>query len=222
MIFKTMKKDIKTWKDVKLYMLQEIHALPHMDDKTDMIIEHLSILLNTDPAEIENMPVSELFNEFEKWNFLKDIPEAKKVDIIKIEGKRYGLVNFKDMSFAQLVDIEEYINDGGVIKNLHKILGTIYLPVDKYNVFTKRYSLKKYEPSDELCEAFRTLDMELLYPVALFFYHIVQTYLKNLVLSSAQMNLQKMKEMILAEEGASVTHKQMLLSELEKLGTGME
>jgi|694.fasta_scaffold42962_10 hypothetical protein len=210
----------RSWKDVKLYQLQELNSLQEFDDKIDMMIEYLSILLNIDPSEVENMPINELMVEFSKWEFLKELPEEKKIDIIKINGKRFGLINLSEMSFAQMVDIEEYINDGGTMQNLHKILSVIYLPIDKYNVFTKRYTLKPYESSEELQKEFLTLDMSILYPTALFFYHIVQTYLKNSALSLVQMKKEKMMEMISKEEELSQTQRLMLLKELEKYGTG--
>jgi hypothetical protein len=210
----------RSWKDVKLYQLQELNSLQEFDDKIDMMIEYLSILLNIDPSEVENMPINELMVEFSKWEFLKELPEEKKIDIIKINGKRFGLINLSEMSFAQMVDIEEYINDGGTMQNLHKILSVIYLPIDKYNVFTKRYTLKPYESSEELQKEFLTLDMSILYPTALFFYHIVQTYLKNSALSLVQMKKEKMMEMISLEEELSQTQRLMLLKELEKYGTG--
>jgi len=89
-------------------------------------------------------------------------------------------------------------------------------------VFTKRYTLKPYEPLPEVEEAFKLLDMSILYPTALFFYHIVQTYLKNSVLSLVQTKKQMMMEMISKEEELSQTQRQTLLKELEKLGTGIE
>lgn len=210
----------RSWKDVKLYQLQELNSLPEFDNKIDMMIEYLSILLNIDPSEVENMPINELMVEFSKWEFLKELPEEKKIDIIKINGKRFGLINLSEMSFAQMVDIEEYINDGGTMQNLHKILSVIYLPIDKYNVFTKRYTLKPYESSEELQKEFLTLDMSILYPTALFFYHIVQTYLKTSALSLVQMKKEKMMEMISKEAELSQTQRLMLLKELEKYGTG--
>lgn len=212
----------RSWKDIKLYQLQELNSLPEFDDKIDMMIEYLSILLNMDPSEIENMPINDLMIEFSKWEFLKELPKEKKIDIIKIKDKRFGLINFNEMSFAQMVDIEEYINDGGTIQNLHKILSVIYLPINKYNVFTKRYTLKPYESSEELQKEFLTLDMSMLYPTALFFYHIVQTYLKNSALSLVQMKKEKMMKMISKEEELSQTQRQMLLKELEKYGIGTD
>jgi hypothetical protein len=217
-----MKTNKKSWKDVKLYQLQEINSLPQFEDKIDMMVEYLSILLNVDTEEIENMPVKDLMVEFSKWDFLNVLPQQKKIDIIKIDGKKFGLIKFDEMSFAQLVDIEEYINDGGVIKNLHKILSVIYLPIDKYNFLTKKYTLKKYEPSEQIQNGFLTLDMSILYPVALFFYHIVRTYLKTLVSSFHKTKMEEMRKMILNEEGLSKIEKQKLLIELGKLGTGME
>lgn len=216
------RKDTKSWKDIKLYQLQELNSLPEFEDKTEMMVEYLSILLNVDPIDIENMPVKDIFEEFEKWKFINELPKEKRIDIIKIDGKRFGLVNFSEMSLAQLVDIEEYIKDGGVMQNLHNILSVIYLPIDKYNFFTRKYTLKQYEPSEEIAKQFLTLDMSILYPVSLFFYRIVQIYLKNLLSSSVQMSKEKMKKMILEEEGLSPIERQRLLKELEKLGIGIK
>jgi hypothetical protein len=217
-----MKTNNKGWKDIRLYQLQEINSLPEFEDKLDMMIEYLSILLNVDVPHIENMPMKDLMAEFSKWDFLNVLPKEKEIKIIKIDGKKFGLIKFDEMSFAQLVDIEEYINDGGVIKNLHKILSVLYLPIDRYNILTKKYTLKSYEPSEEIQKGFLTLDMSILYPVALFFYRIVQVYLKTLVSSLAKSKMTNLKEMILKEEELSQVQRQMLLTELEKFGTGMD
>lgn len=217
-----MKTDKKSWKDIKLYQLQELNSLPEFDDKMDMMIEYLSIVLNVDPSVIENMPITDLVVEFSKWDFLNVLPEEKQIKVIKIDNKKFGLINFEEITFAQLVDIEEYINDGGVMKNLHKILSVIYLPIDKYNFLTKKYTLKSYQPSEEVQSGFLTLDMSILYPVALFFYRIVQTYLKTLASSLVQKKMTNLKEMIQKEEELSPIEKQRLLTELKKLGTGMQ
>ena len=86
-----MKTNKKSWKDVKLYQLQEINSLPQFEDKIDMMVEYLSILLNVDTEEIENMPVKDLMVEFSKWDFLNVLPQQKKIDIIKIDGKKYAV-----------------------------------------------------------------------------------------------------------------------------------
>lgn len=202
------KKDIKSWKDVSLEQLQEIEGLPKYDDDIDYIVDYLSILLDKDPAEVEDMPMVDIMAEFKKWDFVNTLPKEEKVEIIKINGKRYGLMDLSKMNMGQLVDIEEYVKDG-IMKNLHNILHVIYLPVEKYNIFTKKYTVAKYEPDNERKQAFLTLSMDILYPALLFFYHIVKLYLKNTVSSSQEKMMQeKIKELMKISQEQSETAEQ--------------
>jgi hypothetical protein len=133
------------WSDIKLYQIQEIDTLPEFDSKLDMMIEQLSILIDTDPYEIKKLPVEDLVREFKKWDFINETPQPKAHEKIKVNGVKYKLIDFDKMSLAQLVDIEEYVSDG-IIKNAHKILSVLYLPYK--NILSKE--LKPYQPNKEL------------------------------------------------------------------------
>jgi hypothetical protein len=169
----------KSWNDIKLYQLQELDTLPTYEDELDLVINQLSILLDEDPSYIENMPISELLEEFKQWSFLKELPEEKNNLLIKVDGKQYGLIDFNKMTLGQMVDIEEYVTDG-LMKNMHKILSVLYLPVSSYNYITKKIVLESYEPDKDRQEMFLTLTMDIIYPQLLFFYHIVKVYIRNL------------------------------------------
>lgn len=203
----------KSWSDIKLYQLQELDTLPTYEDELDLVINQLSILLDEDSSDIENMPISELLEEFKQWSFLKELPEEKNNLLIKVDGKQYGLIDFNKMTLGQMVDIEEYVSDG-LMKNMHKILSVLYLPVSSYNYITKKIVLESYEPDKDRQEMFLTLTMDIIYPQLLFFYHIVKVYIRNLADSLKGMTPthQMMTRIMNQVEELSVIqkHKQMI------------
>ncbi len=203
------------WSDIKLYQIQEIDTLPDYDSKLDMMIEQLSILIDTDPYEVKKLPVEEMVREFKKWEFINETPEPKAHEKIKVNGVKYKLVDFDNMSLAQLVDIEEYVSDG-IIKNAHKILSVLYLPYK--NILSNE--LKNYEPNKELEEGLKSLTLDILYPTLVFFYHIVQVYLEGSQ-QSLEKRMDKMAPMMTQEERKQLgTLRQKLRIELEKNGIG--
>ncbi len=203
------------WSDIKLYQIQEIDTLPDYDSKLDMMIEQLSILIDTDPYEVKKLPIEEMVKEFKKWEFINETPEPKAHEKIKVNGVKYKLVDFDKMSLAQLVDIEEYVGDG-IIKNAHKILSVLYLPYK--NILSNE--LKNYEPNKELEEGLKSLTLDILYPTLVFFYHIVQVYLEGSQ-QSLEMRIDKLAPMMTKEERKQLgTLRQKLRIELEKSGIG--
>ncbi len=203
------------WSDIKLYQIQEIDTLPEFDSKLDMMIEQLSILIDTDPYEIKKLPVDDLISEFHKWEFINETPEPKAHEKIKVDGVKYKLIDFDKMSLAQLVDIEEYVSDG-IIKNAHKILSVLYLPYK--NILSNE--LKNYEPNKELEEGLKSLTLDVLYPTLVFFYHIVRVYLEGSQ-QSLEMKIEKMIPNMTKKERKQLgTLRQKLKRELEKNGIG--
>jgi hypothetical protein len=171
-----MKLKTKSWVDINLRQLQEIESLPTYDDDLDLMINQISILNDVDSNTIENMPLADLVEEFNQWGFLKELPKEKNNKVIKVGKTRLGFIELNKMSLAQLVDIEEYVSDG-LMKNMHKILSVLYIPIKTYNYLTKSYTLKEYSPDKERQELFLDLTMDLLYPQILFFCRIVKVYL---------------------------------------------
>ncbi len=199
-LLKKDKKVNKSWADVKLAQLQEIYTLPEYDDKIDLMVNVLAILLDKDPSDIENMLVTDIFEEYDKWGFLQEKPKESMTAIIKHNGKRYGMIDLDKMTLGQYADIEEYLAEGNVFDNIHKVLGTIYLPVKKYNPITKKYILEEYSLDPQRAEMFKEITMDILYPTILFFYLIVNNYLIDLQHSLIQKKEKELKKMISQEE----------------------
>jgi len=210
---------MKSWKDVKLRQLQEISLLGEFEDKTDEMISALSILLDKDPADIENMPVSDIHLEFNEWSFLNIKPEPKLIPIVKVNNREYGICDLSKITMAQLVDIEEYFSEG-LIENLHKILSVIYLPIKRKKWLGKGYDVEKYKPSDERKEDFLDATMDVLYPTALFFFSGVMNYIKSSASSLMEEKKVMMEMMIYQEEGLSPEVKKEWLRKLKESGIG--
>lgn len=197
----------KTWSDISLKQAQELISLKPEDFKdSDALayeVEILSILLDMDPTVIESeWSASKIIEELSKWNFINELPKehnSKLVDTFKMGSKRFGLCKFDELSLAQMVDIEEYVNLG-LIENIHNIMAVLYLPVKKYNLFTKKYELEPYKWSRENAELFLDMDMKFVYGNLIFFYRIVTIYTQNMQVSLTEMAQEKLKEMMKMRE----------------------
>jgi hypothetical protein len=217
--FKKKDKNERSWKDVTLFQIQEIDTLPLYEDKIDLIINVLSILLDKDPFDIENMPVNDIFKEYKRWEFLEKKPEPALRPIIKHNGKRYGMIELSEISMAQFVDIDEYITEGLMV-NLHKVLSALFLPITKYNHFNAKYKIEEYKPSNERKEMFKNIDMETLYPVILFFWNLENKYLKGFLSSFSKIQTEKMRNEISMNQELSTAQKKKLLKRLNESGIG--
>ena len=217
-LLKKNKTDEKSWYDIKLHQLQEIHTLPKYDDKLDLMVNVLAILLDKDPADIEDMAVTDIMEEYSKWEFLKEPPQEKSIPIIKTEKGRLGLIDLGKLTLGQYVDIEEYLSEGSVFDNIHKVLAVIYLPVKKYNPITKKYTLEEYTIDENREKLFLDMGMDILYPMILFFYRIVKEFSIDFQRSLLEMKKEEVKKMIYQGEGLSETQRQELKKKLEESG----
>ena len=230
-LFKKHKEALKGWKDIKLTQLQQLNLLPTEGDEIELMVNHLSVLLNKTNNEIENTPVDELIAEFKLWGFLKELPKEKRVDIIEVNGRKYGLCDFSKITLAQLIDSEAYF-EAGLMDNMHKLFGVIYLPITKYSMITKKYELEEYTPNEERDNDFLDVTMDKLYPTMLFFYHIVKNYLIGSQTSLVIHMETQMKEMMkmngmemtmeMKEEIQLLTQKIEQLKKLRSVGAGMK
>lgn len=169
---------MKSWKDITLRKAIELEQLGEMD-KLDLIINQYAIINDMTIEEVEKMTPNELLEKSKEYQFILKMPEAKRTDFVKVNGRKYGLVDFSKMSLAQMVDIEEYYNDG-VVGNAHKILSVLMLPV-KRNIPFMKVVLDEYEADEVRENDILDLDMELVWGNLLFFYLIEMKYMKDLL-----------------------------------------
>jgi hypothetical protein len=168
----------KTWKDLTLRQAQELIQLADIENPglLEIEVETLSIVLDKDPADIEDWTPKEILTEYSKYSFINKMPEERDDDIILVGNKKFKRLPFTQFSVAQMVDIEEYVNDG-LIPNIHKILSRIYHPTKRN--WHGKLIIDEYQQSTECEDDFQELPMDIVYGNLLFFYRIVQIYLNN-------------------------------------------
>lgn len=173
-----MKAKKKSWKDIKLGTAMELMALEANSEEMegiDFIIEQLSILQDRDIAEIENQEPSKIFEDFDEWKFLNDLPKGKFIPFVEIDKQEYGMTPANKITLAQMVDIEEYYKNG-LEKNIDKIFSILLLPVKEKSLFGKR-TLEEYEYDDERAAKMADLDMEFVWSNMVFFWNGVTEYI---------------------------------------------
>lgn len=161
---------MKSWKDITLRQAQELLALDPKDFTEDLQfeIEQLSILLNEDPAIIEDWTPLKIVDTFKEYEFIKRLPLEKSTEEIQIGEITLKQTPLDELTLAQMVDIEEFVNLG-IIDNIHNIMSCLWLDEPEY------------KPSKQRAELILDLDMETVYGNLLFFYHIVTTYTNNIL-----------------------------------------
>ena len=159
-------------------------------DELELVMRQLAVCLDKTYDEIENMEPTAIFTEYNKWQFINSLPEMKRIPTIKIEGKRYGMMDLTKLTMAQMIDIEEFYALG-FIDNIHRIMSILYLPIKRWNPFNKKYKLDEYEFDESRAELFlKGTDMDFVWSNLLFFYHIEKAFIDNL--KGSLMDLQMM------------------------------
>ena len=170
---------MKSWKDITLRKAQKLESLPKTLDTLDLIINQYAILKDIEVSEVERLTPNELIEKANELAFLKDLPIPKRTDVIKVNGRKYRLIDFNKMSLGQMVDIEEYYNEG-LVHNSHRILSVMFLPVQRKFPFIKETTLP-YEPDEVRENDMLDCDMETIWGNLLFFYLGEMRYTKGLL-----------------------------------------
>lgn len=168
----------KGWKDIKLHQAQELLLLEEKSG-LDLLVSQMAIVLDTDEATIEDMPLTEITKFSQEYDFLKTPPEGRLIKTFRIEGRRFGMVPLNELTLAQIIDIEEYWNNG-YVENLHKILSCLFLPIERRNPFNGKYKLREYKPDPEVEGLIKNMNMDIVWNNLLFFYHTEQLFLRGM------------------------------------------
>ena len=165
--------------EITLRKAQKLESLPKDIDTLDLIINQFSILKGIEISEVEKLTPNELVEKANELEFLKELPLPKKADKIKVNGRKYKLVDFSKMSLGQMVDIEEYYNEG-LVDNAHRILSVLFLPVERKFPYLKE-TIISYEPDEVRENDMLDCDMETIWGTLLFFYLGEMKYTKGLL-----------------------------------------
>jgi hypothetical protein len=171
---------MKTWKDISL---KKAKALMNVKEEgkeaIDLLIEQIAIIEDKSFSEVENNTPEYIFSKWESYSWVKNLPKAKRVETIKVDGNEYGLTALNELTLAQMVDIEEYYKLG-FDDNIENIISILVLPVKSRNLLTRKYELEPYKFDEDRVKIMLELNMEFVWSNILFFWNGVERYTEDL------------------------------------------
>jgi hypothetical protein len=120
---------IKNWDGVTIKMYQELNSIQRESD-VSTAIERISVLMNTDPAEVRNLPVPKFQSMVSQLGWIDEKPATETTIKFEVDGKKYGII--PDLNFittGEWADIENWKEDS--ITNMHLIAALLYRPIIK-------------------------------------------------------------------------------------------
>lgn len=166
-------------------------------DELDKKIQTISIYTGKSIDYLENLPINELNNISNKIEYLDISKKTKPKFTFKIKGKRY-IIKWKiqELSAAQFIDINHFMKEGDIDKNLHHLLACLTV---RYNIFGK---CQKYNSDEhDLISEYILNEMEFInvYNISNFFLQFFQNFeivFQNYLDSMITKEITKAKELV--------------------------
>ena len=197
---------IDSWDKLTISKWQEAISLIGIRiDGFEGSIELLKTLSDLSTEQIHALTLVEFNSYLSKLNFLNTECNTKVVDNFTIDGVKY-LVNWKveTKTAGQFIDLTTLTKDPELInQNLHYIMAVICLPKGE------KYSSETFEDRANIFKD--KLTMDIVFPLSVFFYKVLNDSLPNIV-NSLNEEVMKMKEKLESE---------MNKSDLVNTGDGM-
>ena len=132
----------KDWNDVTIGMWQELSLIETESEITKMI-EEISILTDTDSAEIRAMSMTQFRKFQEEVGFLSIAPTAEVRLKFELAGVKYGMIPQLDfISTGEWMDAETWKEEP--ISNIHLYAALLYRPITKDG---EVYEIEPHKPS---------------------------------------------------------------------------
>lgn len=150
-------------------------------DELDKMTDCVAILTGKTSAEVDDMPLSE-FNAISaqiRQVFSQPMPEAKAKQIIKANGKEYGITYEPGkLRAGQYVEYQGWIQ-GDLVDNLHLIMASLSYPVKRY-WFIKRKGKNDSSNHEQVANDFKEAKFIDVYAACLFFCELLKGSIRAL------------------------------------------
>jgi hypothetical protein len=193
-----------SWGDIKLSQYQEYiqYVKQNPDDRAfKMILNLISILTDTDIELFCRMPMDSIHQIHNNIKFMEEEPSSKFINIIEINGIRYGFQkDLHKLTLGEWIDMEHYIVNGDVIDNLHYITAILYRKVVREGDEYFDYEIEPYTDVqlEGRAKLFKyNVNIEQVYGIAVFFYLIVSELWDSITSYSREMTMEEKTMMIL-------------------------
>jgi hypothetical protein len=176
------------------------------EQQLDHSIKILSLLTGEPEDIFLELTPKQLAELVAKISFLNNLPEAKAVNRITLNGKTYQAnLLISELTAGQYIDLSEFVKSP--IANLHKIMATLYLPCHKTwygKLVVEKYNGKSHkERADEF---YRYMPVSVAYPASVFFYQVskgLTTNIETYFISKGIAELEKAANLLRVQSGSS-------------------
>jgi hypothetical protein len=161
-------REVNSWSDVTVGQYQEMMSVQSENEITKFI-EMMAIVLDCDPQDIRNMPMSEYKSIQSKMSFISKEPQADIRTRFELKGREYGLIpDMSLMTAGVFLDAEQFKLDPMV--NLHYTIALIYRPIVSEDEDGYQIAEHKAEGFETRAELFKNnLSIEVVIGAVLFF-----------------------------------------------------
>jgi len=150
-------------------------------DELDKMTDCIAVLTGKTAAEVDDMPLSE-FNAISAQIagvFSQPMPEAKAKQIIKANGKEYGITYEPGkLRAGQYVEYQGF-SQGDLVENLHLLMASLSYPVKRY-WFIKRKGKNDSNNHENVANDFKEAKFIDVYSACLFFCEVLKGSIKAL------------------------------------------
>lgn len=169
-----------TWKDISVFQYQQIFEINAMGlDDLDKTIKMAAIITNQTEQHIRSLPVVDFNKIVQELDFLNQKIDFKKVDVIKVNGRRYKCnYDVKGMASGRYIETKFFMPDFEA--NIHKIAASMVIPMKK--TFLK-WELDKYNADhhDDYAADLQAASIEDVMGSLVFFYLKFKKWMKDSV-----------------------------------------
>jgi hypothetical protein len=156
----------KNWEQITIGQFQQLQKLtePTFDNQ----IKTLAVLSNYTQEQIEDLPVSKVADAVAKLSFMADLPKPKHITGFWCGNYVYKFAaNQHQLTAGQFITIQDLIQSGNWIDNLHKIMAALCVP---YRVMWPKRCELKAQDFERVSELFKNkMPISLAYAYTLFF-----------------------------------------------------
>jgi len=176
----------KSWDDVTIGMYIELRPVLSAEmNEVERLIYILAVLLKKPTQDVEKIKIAEYHEMRKTLSFLWELPLPTQLQkYFTIEGKDYEIVlNANELDAGQYMSVvtklKDAANDPEVVYNqLHEILASISVPVEKVKKKYKRIAIEPSYYKKVANDFYNYLPMSIAYPIGVFFWNLSDSLTK--------------------------------------------
>jgi hypothetical protein len=192
----------QSWDDVTVGMYIELRPILHSDkNEIERLIYILAVLLKKPTQDVEKIKIAQYHEMRKTLSFLWELPLPTELQkYFTIEGNDYEIVlNANELDAGQYMSVVTKLKNASddpeiVYNQLHEILASISVPVEKVKKKYKRIAIEPSYYKKVAQDFYHHLPMSIAYPIGVFFWNLSDSLTKIIQDSLKSKLAEKMTE----------------------------